>query len=85
MSDKLLEPNYWSIKQLFDFQNNVPVYQMPYSQQTEQVDSLLKDITESYNECKKLEEGNRHNCGLYVGNIILYNKSLNSFDIIDDK
>ena len=83
MSNNLLEPDYWSIKQLFDCQYNVPVYQRPYSWQTEQVESLLKDIAEAYNEFKELEEENRYNCGLYIGNIILHNKSFNNFDIID--
>lgn len=83
MSNNLLEPNYWSIKQLFDYQYNIPVYQRPYSWQTEQIDSLLKDITNSYSEYKELEEESRIKAGLYIGNIILHNKSLNKFDIID--
>lgn len=47
MSNNLLEPNYWSIKQVFDFQYNIPVYQRPYSWQTDQVDSLYDDIKEA--------------------------------------
>lgn len=84
MTNNLLEPNYWSIKQLFDYQYNIPVYQRPYSWQTEQVDSLLKDIEDSYTEYKGLEEEeSKSKAGLYVGNIILHNKALNKFDIID--
>ena len=79
MTNNLLEPNYWSIKQLFDYQYNIPVYQRPYSWQTEQVDSLLKDIEVSYTEYKGLEEESKSKAGLYVGNIILHDKALNGF------
>ena len=33
MPNTLLEPNFWSIKQVFDFQYSIPVYQRPYSWQ----------------------------------------------------
>lgn len=83
MSNNLLEPNYWSIKQLFDYQFIVPVYQRPYSWQMDQVESLYDDIWDAYNEYKNLPENARYLSGLYVGNIILHSRSMGTFDIID--
>lgn len=83
MSDTFLEPNYWSINQLFRYRFKVPVYQRPYSWQAEQIDSLLDDIKKAYEEYKPLDEAGRHKVGLYVGNIILHRRSFELFDIID--
>ena len=54
MPNTLLEPNFWLIKQVFDFQYSIPVYQRPYSWQADQVESLFDDIYEAYNDYKKL-------------------------------
>lgn len=83
MPNNLLEPNYWSIKQVFDYQYTIPVYQRPYSWQADQIDSLYEDITEAYNEYTSMAEENQYLAGLYVGNIILHSKSIGTFDIID--
>ncbi len=83
MSNNLLEPNYWSIKQLFGFQYIVPVYQRPYSWQTDQVESLYDDILLAYTEYKRQTENAQYLSGLYVGNIILHSRSFGTFDIID--
>lgn len=83
MTNELLEPKYWSVKQLFDSQYYIPVYQRPYSWKTEQVDSLLDDILNAYNEYKNLDEDERYKSILYIGNMILHSKKYGSFDIID--
>ena len=83
MSNNLLEPNYWSIKQVFDFQYNIPVYQRPYSWQTDQVDSLYDDIKEAYDEYQAMPTDTQYLAGLYVGNVILHSRSIGVFDIID--
>ena len=83
MSNDLLEPNFWSIKQLFNCQYVVPVYQRPYSWQALQVESLYDDIYEAYIEYRNLSENEQHLSGLYVGNLILQSDSYNVFNIID--
>lgn len=83
MSDELLTPYYWSINKLFEYRFSVPVYQRPYSWQTNEVDSLLFDIWDSYTENKKLSEEDRQRASLYVGNIILHKKAFEHYDIID--
>ena len=83
MSNNLLEPNYWSIKQVFDFHYNIPVYQRPYSWQTDQVDSLYDDIKEAYDEYQAMPTDTQYLAGLYVGNVILHSRSIGVFDIID--
>ena len=83
MSNELLTPNFWSINQLFKYRFSVPVYQRPYSWQTSEVDSMLFDIWESYEEYKTLTEEEKQKASLYVGNIILHKKAFELYDIID--
>lgn len=83
MSNNLLESNYWPIKQIFDFQYIVPVYQRLYSWQTDQVESLYDDILEAYTEYRQQPENAQYLSGLYVGNIILHSRFFGTFDIID--
>lgn len=83
MSDKLLKPYFWSIGELFKYRFSVPVYQRPYSWKTAEVNNLLNDIIQSYNEYKTLTDDAKQKASLYVGNIILHRKSLNVYDIID--
>lgn len=83
MAEEFLETHVWSIKQLFDYSYNVPVYQRPYSWQTEQTENLYYDICEAYKEHQSLDDNNKYLSGLYVGNIILYSQRLGEFDIID--
>ena len=69
MSNELLSPNFWSIKQLFKYSFSVPVYQRPYSWQNLEVDSMLFDIWDSYSEFKELSDEDKKKASLYVGNI----------------
>lgn len=83
MSNELLTPNFWSIYQLLKYRFAVPVYQRPYSWQTTEVDSMLFDIWESYEDFKVLSEEEQQTASLYVGNIILHKKAFELYDIID--
>ncbi len=82
MSKELLDPNLWNLEIVFKNIYNVPVYQRPYSWDKEQVNVLLSDIFENYEN-----ENNKE--GYYTGNIIIYDRNLKlngyitSYDIID--
>lgn len=83
MSNDMLEPNYWVIRDLFRYQYFVPVYQRPYSWQGDQIDSLMDDIFSSFEEFYALSEEEKYKGGLYLGNIIIHPRGLNQYDIID--
>jgi len=83
MNSDILEPDFWSLGQLFRYKYIVPIYQRPYSWQKEEVKSLLIDIYDSYENYLLLDDNNRKTSGLYVGNIILHKKDNYVFDIID--
>lgn len=83
MPNELLTPHFWSINQLFKYRFTVPVYQRPYSWKTPEVDSMLTDIWESYQEFKLKSQEEQQKASLYVGNIILHKKSFELYDIID--
>lgn len=83
MANELLDPKYWSIKQVFDYEYFIPVYQRPYSWQADQIDALMDDIFDSFDEFLNMPGEERFATGLYLGNIIIHEKGLNQFDIID--
>lgn len=81
MPQNLLEPHMWSLENLFKNIFNIPVYQRPYSWNTENVKTLLKDIIDCYNSNDKDE-------GYYTGNIILYDNNIKKeqiavYDVVD--
>jgi len=83
MANELLDPKYWSVKQVFDYEYYIPVYQRPYSWQADQIDALLEDIYASFEEFYSMPADDRFKAGLYLGNIIVHTRALNQFDIID--
>ena len=69
MPNKLLEPHTWEIYKLFENKiYNVPVYQRPYSWDSENVEILLNDIYSTYISEDKNE-------GYYTGNLLLHDKN----------
>lgn len=82
MPRKTLEPHMWNLENLFRSIYNVPVYQRPYSWDKEQVEVLLNDIFEAYEDEEKED-------GYYTGNIIVYDKNekingiITVYDVID--
>lgn len=68
MGQKNLEPHMWTLETLFKSIYDVPVYQRPYSWDKEQVQVLLKDISDVY-----LSDDKEN--GYYTGNIIVYDKN----------
>lgn len=97
MSD-ILEPHFYTIKELLSNSFLVPVYQRPYSWGKVQVDDMLLDIFISFNsykklknrldneedvECKDVLNNQLAKSKLYLGNIILFGRSANTYDIID--
>ncbi len=83
MANELLDPHFWSIKELFKYRFSVPVYQRPYSWKLTEVNGMLADIYKSYEEFKKCSDKDKQKASLYVGNIILYRKAHELYDIID--
>ena len=79
MPRKTLEPHMWNLENLFRSIYNVPVYQRPYSWDKEQVEVLLNDIFEAYEDEEKED-------GYYTGNIIVYDKNekINGIITVDD-
>ena len=81
MSSKIFDPQYWNLETVFKQIYIVPVYQRPYSWDKEQVDVLLDDLYESYQEDK--------NTGYYIGNIIVHdngdklNGNILKFELVD--
>ena len=66
MPQQQLDPHMWEIDKLFENKvYNVPVYQRPYSWNSDNVETLLNDIYEAYNAPDKNE-------GYYIGNLLLH-------------
>ena len=82
MSNKILDPHLWTLETLCQSMYYVPVYQRPYSWDSEQIDMLLEDIFGAYRSENKEE-------GYYIGNIIIYDKNekvdghIKKYSIID--
>lgn len=69
MPKPTLSPYMWALYQLFEKKiYKVPVYQRPYSWNSDHVDTLLDDIFDAYNS-KDSEEG------YYTGNLILHDSN----------
>lgn len=69
MPKDALNPYMWALYQLFEKKiYKVPVYQRPYSWNTEHVDILLNDIFDVYGSDDKEE-------GYYTGNLILHDNN----------
>ena len=69
MPQQQLDPHMWEIDKLFENKvYNVPVYQRPYSWNSDNVETLLNDIYDAYNSSDKLE-------GYYTGNLLLHDKN----------
>lgn len=83
MKNDILEPAFWSLRKLFKYKYVVPVYQRPYSWQKEEVKSILNDIYASFKDYSLMNEDDRRASGLYVGNIILHQHGIETYDIID--
>lgn len=70
MPQQPLDPHMWEIDKLFDSKiYNVPVYQRPYSWNSDNVDTLLEDIFHAYNSPDK-------NDGYYTGNLLLHDNNV---------
>lgn len=85
MSRKPLDPNPWTIKELFDNQMyTVPVYQRPYSWEKEQVQVFLDDIKNTYLLPQQEKEE-----GYFIGSIYIYDTEekvsgrISKYEIID--
>ncbi len=83
MSRNPLEPNLWNLRLLYENKMfEIPVYQRPYSWDSDNVSVLLKDISEAFNQRKNIKS-------YYTGNVIIrendtkVNGSIKSYDIID--
>lgn len=83
MPQQQLDPHMWEIDKLCDNKiYNVPVYQRPYSWDTDNVEVLLNDLHDAYTSSEKTE-------GYYVGNLLLHDKnikingSVTVFEVID--
>lgn len=69
MPQQQLDPHMWEIDKLFENKvYNVPVYQRPYSWNSDNVETLLNDIFEAYNSLDKNE-------GYYTGNLLLHDRN----------
>lgn len=69
MPQQQLDPHMWEIDKLFENKvYNVPVYQRPYSWNSDNVETLLNDIYEAYNAPDKNE-------GYYIGNLLLHDRN----------
>ena len=69
MPQQQLDPHMWEIDKLFENKvYNVPVYQRPYSWNSENVETLINDIFDAYNAQDKNE-------GYYTGNLLLHDKN----------
>lgn len=83
MARNPLEPNLWNLRKLYENKMfEIPVYQRPYSWDTENVTVLLDDIYSSFKERKTVKS-------YYTGNIIIRENdtktdgNIKSYDIID--
>ena len=69
MPQQQLDPHMWEIDKLFENKvYNVPVYQRPYSWNSDNVETLLNDIFEAYNAPDKYE-------GYYTGNLLFHDRN----------
>lgn len=95
---EILEPHFYTLNELLKNSFLVPVYQRPYSWGKNQVDDMLSDIFSAFKSykllkdklnkeedesTKKIFEEHLNKSKLYLGNIILHEKTANAYDIID--
>lgn len=84
MARKPLEPNLWSINDVFKHMYSVPVYQRPYSWESSQINVLLDDIFNAYNLPNDEKEE-----GYFIGSIYIHDKNeklkglIQKYEIID--
>ena len=84
MARKPLEPNLWSINDVFKHMYSVPVYQRPYSWEHPQINVLLDDIFTAYS----LPDDDREE-GYFIGSIYIHDKNeklkglIQKYEIID--
>ena len=84
MARKPLEPNLWSINDVFKHIYSVPVYQRPYSWESTQINVLLDDIFNAYALPDKEREE-----GYFIGSIYIHDKNeklkglIQKYEIID--
>lgn len=83
MPNELLDPRFWTVRDLFKYRFVVPVYQRPYSWEEQQIKCLLNDIWESYEKYLKLSEEDKKRHSLYLGNVIIHEKKHEFYNIID--
>lgn len=84
MSRKSLEPNLWSLSDVFKHMYSVPVYQRPYSWEANQITVLLNDLFDTF----KLPLSEREE-GYFLGSIYIHDKNeklkglIQKYEIID--
>ena len=84
MARKPLEPNLWTICDVFKHMYSVPVYQRPYSWEYTQISVILDDIFHAY----LLPEAEREE-GYFIGSIYIHDKNeklkglVQKYEIID--
>lgn len=84
MARKPLEPNLWSINDVFKHIYSVPVYQRPYSWESPQINVLLDDIFSAYS----LPDREREE-GYFIGSIYIHDTNeklkglIQKYEIID--
>lgn len=83
MSRESLEPNLWNLRKLYENKMfEIPVYQRPYSWDSENVDILLDDIHKSFLSRDSVKS-------YYTGNVIIRENdtktdgNIKSYDIIE--
>lgn len=84
MARKALEPNLWSVNDVFKHMYTVPVYQRPYSWESPQINVFLDDILNAYRlPIEEREEG------YFIGSIYIHDKNeklkglIQKYEIID--
>lgn len=70
MARKTLEPNLWTISDVFKHMYSVPIYQRPYSWESTQVNVIMDDILNEF----KLPENEREE-GYFIGSIYIHDKN----------
>ena len=84
MARKTLEPNLWTISDVFKHMYSVPIYQRPYSWESTQVNVIMDDILNEF----KLPENEREE-GYFIGSIYIHDKNeklkglIQKYEIID--
>lgn len=90
--ENFLEPAEFNIDNLFKGKYNIPIYQRPYSWESEQVKQLLADIEKSYNLNKEYSNGKssikNEEMLLFVGTLFLKSghnikNTYTEYDIVD--